>query len=286
MTRKLIRAYGFIWIVILTGGISTSVNAEPGIYPGMSDAERAFVEKQNTRKEEMKKRFFSPEAKAKLQAEMADKSGSAAAGSETSAKSAPSIAKAKSAGVDTKVFGVPLGVPLQLPRCATANERKNARQEVDFLSAFRGVQTDATCQSEGSILAFMGALLGGKPADRYIMLANDTCPDWAYCEVAASLHDGNLVGVAVFIQKGVGDDYMGKQLRAKYGKPSRTDGASYQNQYGASYHVEEMEWNLPGVHVIYSPGPTGGGMLVVETETGRNIREAKGIGEEAKKPKL
>lgn len=286
MTRKLIRVYGFISIVVLTGGISTSVNAEPGIYPGMSDAERAFVEKQNARKEEMKKRFFSPEAKAKLQAEMADKSGSAAVASETSAKSAPSIAKAKAAGVDTKVFGVPLGVPLQLPRCATANERKNARQEVDFLSAFRGVQTDATCQSEGSILAFMGALLGGKPADRYIMLANDTCPDWAYCEVAASLYDGNLVGVAVFIQKGVGDDYMGKQLRAKYGKPGRTEGASYQNQYGATYQVDNLEWNLPGVHVLYNAGPTGGGMLVVETETGRKMREAKGAAEEAKKPKL
>jgi hypothetical protein len=164
-----------------------------GSTAGKSDAQRAYEEKQNARKEEMRKRYFTPEGRAKLQAEeLADKNGRAAVASETSTKSDPSIAKAKEAGVDTKVFGVPLGVPLQLPRCATANERKNARQEIDFLSAYRGVQTDVTCQSEGSIMAFMGALLGGKPADRYIMLAKDSCPNWAYCEVVASLHEDNL----------------------------------------------------------------------------------------------
>lgn len=269
-------------ILILCGlfiAIPLSAIAQPtGSTAGMSDAERA-------RKAELMKRYFSPEARAKLQAEMADKHGNAAAAPDTSIKSDPSIAKAKAAGVDTKVFGVPLGVPLQLPRCATANERKNARQEIDLLSAFRGVQTDVTCQSEGSIMAFMGALLGGKPADRYIMLAKDSCPDWAYCEVAASLHEGNLVGIMIMLQK-VRDDYVGKQLRAKYGKPTNKETVQYQNDYGARNEVDELEWGLPGLHVAFAPGPTEGGLVVIETETGRKLREAKQAVQEGKQPKL
>lgn len=293
MTKLLIRVYGLISIVILTGGISTSVNAEPGIYPGMSDAERAFVEKQNARKEEMKKRYFSPEAKAKLQAEIA--------GRDAKASSAPntSIAKAKASGVDTKVFGVPLGEPINLPRCATANEQKRELQSydpysglprpsknLDLLGAFRGVQTSTTCQSEGSVMAFLGQLLGGKPADRYIMLAKDSCPDWAYCEVAATLHEGNLAGVTVFVQKGANDEYVGKRLKAKYGKPTHKETTQYQNQYGARYEVDELEWELPGLYVKLMPGADGGGLVLIMTEAVRKVLETQGATQEARQPKL
>lgn len=274
-----------------------SAIAQPtGSTAGMSDAERAFVEKQNARKEELRKRYFSPEAKAKLQEELANRNSNGT--SSPSAQSA-SIAKAKSAGVDTRVFGVPLGEPINLPRCATANEQKRELQSYDPysglprpsknfdpLSAFRGVQTSVTCQSDGAVMAFLGALTGGKPADRYIMLAKGSCPEWAYCEVAASLHQGNLAGVVVFIQPGASGDYMEKQLRAKYGKPTNREPVSYQNQYGATYRVESLEWNLPGLHVALAPGASGGGLLVVETEAGRRIREAQGAAEETKKPKL
>ncbi|MDO9466062.1 MAG: hypothetical protein Q7J36_02045 [Thiobacillus sp.] len=270
--------------------------AQPtGTTTGMSAAERAFVEKQNARKEEMKKRYFSPEAKAKFQAEMADQNNRAAVTPGTSTNSDPSIAKARAAGVDTRVFGVPLGEPLNLPRCATANERKretrsnelaNPLKNMDLIGAFRGVRTSITCQSEGAMMAFIGALAGGNSADRYIMLAKDSCPEWAYCEVAASLHDGNLVGITVLIQKGASGDYIAGQLRAKYGKPTRREGASYQNQYGASYQVENLEWRLPGLHVAFNPGPDGGGLLLVETEAGYKNREEKGAAEEARQPKL
>lgn len=205
---------------------------------------------------------------------------------QTPAKPDPSIARAKAAGVDTKVFGVPLGEPLRLPRCATANERKNARQEIDFGSAFRGVQTDVTCQSDGAIMAFMGALLGGKGADRYIMLSKDSCPNWAYCEVVASLHEGNLAGVVVMILPGAGEDLVGKQLRAKYGKPTRKETSQYQNEYGARYEVDELEWVLPGLHVAYKPAPTGGGVVSIVTETGYKALKAKEAAEEAQQPKL
>ncbi len=65
------------------------------------------------------------------------------------AKPDPSIAKAKAAGVDSRVFGVPLGEPLRLPHCATANERKRESrgQELDIFGALRGVHTSTTCQS-------------------------------------------------------------------------------------------------------------------------------------------
>lgn len=261
---------------------------------GMSEAERAFVEKQNAQKEELKKRFFSPEARAKMQAETAESNrGASSPGGD------PSIAKAKAAGLDTKVFGVPLGEPIKLPRCATANEQKRELQSYDPvtglprpsknfdpLSAFRGVQTSVTCQSDGAVMAFLGALTGGKPADRYIMLAKGSCPEWAYCEVAASLHQGNLAGIVVFIQQGASGDYMEKQLRTKYGKPTHREPVSYQNQYGATYQIENLEWNLPGLHVVLGPGPNGGGLLVVETEAGHRDRKAQGAAEEARKPKL
>ncbi|MHB1076106.1 MAG: hypothetical protein ACYCZG_08865 [Thiobacillus sp.] len=253
----------------------------------MSAAERAFVEKQNAQKEEWKKRWFSPEAKAKLKAELAETDSKATVAADTS------IAKAKAAGVDTRVFGVPLGEPIRLPRCATANERKiesndpyNALKGVDLLGAFRGVQTSTTCQSEGSVMAFLGQLLGGKPADRYIMLAKDSCPDWAYCEVAATLHEGNLAGVTVFVQKGASDEYVGKRLRAKYGKPTHKEAAQYQNQYGARYEVDEMEWELPGLYVKLLPGADGGGLVLIMTETVRKDLERQGAAQEARQPKL
>lgn len=175
----------FIIVLILTlrgpGGVAA---ASPALLAGMSDAERAFVQKQNARKEEIKKRYFSPEAKAKLQAEIAGRNAKASATPDTS------IAKAKSTGVDTSVFGLPLGEPLRLSRCATANEQKRQSrgQDLDIVGAFQGVQTNFTCQSDGGVMGFIGKLVGGKPPDRFIMLAKDTCPDWAFCEVAASLH--------------------------------------------------------------------------------------------------
>jgi hypothetical protein len=286
-------------ILILCGpfiAIPLIAIAQPtGSTVGMSDAERAFVEKQNARKEEMVKRHFSPEARAKFQAEMADKNNRAAVTPGTSTNADPSIAKAKAAGVDTKVFGVPLGEPLSLPRCATANERKretrsnelaNPLKNMDLLGAFRGVQTSTTCQSDGAMMAFMGAILGGKGADRYIMLAKDSCPNWAYCEVVASLHEGNLAGVAVMILPGAGEDTVGKQLRAKYGKPTRKETAQYQNEYGARYEVDELEWVLPGLHVEYKPGPTGGGVVAIVTETGYKALKAKEAVQEAQQPKL
>lgn len=280
----------------LTCFITSSPYASPPVYLAeLSDAERAFVEQQNARKEELKKRYFSPEAKAKLQAELAGQNNRAAAAPGMSAHADPSIAKARAAGVDTKVFGVPLGEPISLPRCATANERKretrsdelaNPLKNMDLLGAFRGVQTSTTCQSDGAMMAFMGALLGGTRADRYIMLAKDSCPNWAYCEVVASLHEGNLVGVAVMILSGAGEDAVGKQLRAKYGKPTRTQTAQYQNEYGARYEVGELEWVLPGLHVEYKPGPKGGGVVAIVTETGYKALKAKEAVQEAQQPKL
>lgn len=271
----------------LTCFITNSPYASPTIYLAeMSDAQRAFVEKQNARKEEMVKRHFSPEARAKFQAEMADKNNRAAITPGTSTNADPSIAKAKAAGVDTKVFGVPLGEPLSLPLCATSNglERETrSLKDIDFLGVFRGVQTSTTCQSE---MAFVSSKFGGKAADRYIMLSKDSCPDWAFCAVEAALHKGKLAGVAVMILAGVGEDTVGNQLRAKYGKPTRKETAQYQNEYGARYEVGELEWVLPGLHVEYKPGPKGGGVVAIMTETGYKALKAKEVVQEAQQPKL
>jgi len=109
LRRKIMKPNRFIIVLILTlrgpGGVAA---ASPALLAEMSDAERAFVQKQNARKEEIKKRYFSPDAKAKLQAEIAGRNAKASATPDTS------IAKAKSTGVDTSVFGLPLGEPLRL----------------------------------------------------------------------------------------------------------------------------------------------------------------------------
>lgn len=204
---------------------------------------------------------------------------------QTTAKPDPSVAQAKAAGVDTRVFGVPLGEPLRLPDCANVKNRESSRG-VDILGALQGIQTSTTCQSEGSMIALVGALVGGKPADRYILLAKNSCPYWAFCEVMARLYEGNLVGVAVMLQEGARADDVGKQLRAKYGKPTRKETAHYQNNYGAHYEVDNLEWTLPGLHVAYNPGPLGGGAVIIETEMGQKARKAKEDTEESKQPKL
>lgn len=205
--------------------------------------------------------------------------------SDTAAKSNPEIAKSKAAGVDTRVFGVPLGEPLRLPDCANVQNRESSRG-VDILGALQGVQTSTTCQSEGATIGLLGALVGGKPADRYILLAKNTCPYWAFCEVVATLYEGNLVGVAVLVQKGARADDVGKQLRAKYGKPTRKETAHYQNDYGARYEADNLEWILPGLHVAYTPVPLGGGSVIIETEMGQKARKAKEDTEESRQPKL
>jgi len=205
--------------------------------------------------------------------------------SETSAKSDPEITRAKAAGVDTRVFGVPLGEPLRLPDCANVQSRESNRG-VDILGALQGIQTSTTCQSEESMMGFIVALAGTKLSDRYIMLAKNSCPGWAYCEVLASLHEGNLVGVTVLVQKVASADGVDKQLRAKYGKPTHKETAHYQNEYGARYAVDNLEWILPGLHVAYTPAPLGGGAVIIETETGQKARKAKEDTEESKQPKL
>lgn len=220
---------------------------------------------------------------------MAQKSAAPAPEPEVPAKPDPAMAKARAAGVDTKVFGVPLGEPLRLPTCGNFKDRSKSMDGLAALGAgLRGISTATTCQSQGSMLGLVMGLVGaeGFLADRYILLAEDSCPPWAYCEVAASRIDGNLAGVTIMVQKGAREDQVGKPLRAKYGKPTRSETANYQNEFGARYEVDELEWNLPGLHVKYTPGPQGGGIVLVETETGRKAREARDTAREARQPKL
>lgn len=208
---------------------------------------------------------------------------------EEPAKPDPAIAKAKAAGVDTKVFGVPLGEPLRLPSCTGLKEFTRSKEGANpLMSGLRGISTSTTCQSQGSMMGLIGGLAGvtGMLSDRYILLAENTCPPWAYCEVVAFRHEGNLAGVTIMVQPGAKEDQVGKHLRAKYGKPSRSETAQYQNEFGARYEVDELEWNLTGLHVQYTPGPRGGGQVLVETETGRKAREARDAAREAKQPKL
>lgn len=206
-----------------------------------------------------------------------------------SGKPDPAIAKAKAAGVDTTVFGVPLGEPLSLPYCANLKQKKrHFSDDIDVGAALQGASTETTCQFEFCLGDGIAFVFGAKrnPAARCIHLAKNACPNWAFCQVNAMLGEGRLGVVSITLQKGASPDYVAKQLRAKYGNPARRETMRYQNDYGAQLKLDDLEWLLPGLHVKFSPNPEGGGVVVVETETGRMHRERASESAEASQPKL
>jgi hypothetical protein len=89
-------------------------------------------------------------------------------------------------------------------------------------------------------------------------------------------------------ENNAGDDETAKQLLAKYGKPTAQQNQAVQNNYGNTIQVTQLFWELPGLHVEYSPliAQTQRGMLRIETETGYQIRLAAQKAVEDKQPKL
>jgi hypothetical protein len=102
------------------------------------------------------------------------------------------------------------------------------------------------------------------------------------------LRNGLLLAMYMDPENGTGPDVTAQQLTAKYGKPSATQNVTVQNSYGNSVQVTELFWELPGLHVEYSPliAQTQRGMLRIETETAYQIRLAAQKAIEDKQPKL
>ncbi len=192
------------------------------------------------------------------------------------------IARAKNKGVDTTVFGIPLGEPLSLPPCGGS---------VDGMSLLTGIGSGAAKTCAGDVTGDLaGALLHGlarsiagsnvPEATKYwrqtsIRLADDKCPDWVkvsgMCLVFATLEGGVVISAFVSTGDERLEDTIEGKLTAKYHKKPERPSATSCTSYGRKREADVREWNLPGLHVTYEAIQEDcvHGQITVETDTAR-----------------
>jgi hypothetical protein len=150
----------------------------------------------------------------------------------------PSIAKARAAHVDTQVLGLALGEPVQIPQCA---------------SMFSMHET--TCIVKASeLLNSLG--LGDDPGTRehtmMLELSQEACPSWSQdCEARLMTYDGLLVAIDLKTKGHNVDQAVARNLREKYGRPTSVKPLEATPRVGNSIKVNDLEWVLPGLHVVY-----------------------------------
>jgi hypothetical protein len=195
-----------------------------------------------------------------------------------------SIAKARAAKVDTKVFGIPLGEPLRLPVCEPLDAVGGGSATCLFEQPFRELTA-----------AFLGPLgLEADPSQVTVMLAKASCPAWAaQCQFTGTLHEGLLVAIAIATHGRGPEQKILSDLRAKYGQPTGFEVHTITPSAGEPYKVHNPVWaGLPGLHVEYTVVGTGGeGVLrtdqgLVRVETERAYRRRAAEEQEAARPKL
>src|SRR6266851_1999445 len=103
----------------------------------------------------------------------------------------PSIAKAYAAKVDTKVLGMALGEPVQVPTCDSMFESKTCLQDeppsefFDAIASMFNVKSTATADEM-------------RETARAVRLSADDCPSWMSGRYARLLlYDGRLVAVSI-----------------------------------------------------------------------------------------
>jgi len=159
----------------------------------------------------------------------------------------PSIAKAKAAKVDTSVFGLALGEPIQIATC------KDTMTSVDPNNCI----IDPNAESGFGLIDELTKMFGtlGGPADPNLMsvqLNQAHCPSWlSGCSAAVEIHDGVIVSVTVKTQGRKVENSVNAELRAKYGPPTRIAEGKITPDQGNAFDVRDPEWILPGVHVEY-----------------------------------
>ena len=193
----------------------------------------------------------------------------------------PSIAKARAANVDTKVLGLALGEPVQIPECA------------DLVS-----ETTCIATNTNPLLKLLG--IGEDPDARNarertlsLNLGQDACPSWVqYCSASLLIYDGLLVAIEMKTKGHNVDKAVARDLRAKYGPPTSVKPIDITPNVGNAFKATNLEWVLPGLHVVYEvflKGENEGevadkdtGWVGMETETAYQRRLAK----EKTKPKV
>ena len=200
----------------------------------------------------------------------------------------PSIAKARAAKVDTRVFGIPLGEPLRLPTC----------QLLGGLFSPAGPSGNPTCLTDTSAANLLTALVGVSLENlnvASIELNSESCPTWlSSCTVWATLSEGNLVRV-VLTTKGRGvEQATGNELRGKYGAPSSSIRGTITPDVGNPFTITDLIWSLPGLRVEFQPVTrvegddarvtTNEGLVRIETEQAYQLRQNEI--KQTSKPKL
>jgi hypothetical protein len=193
-------------------------------------------------------------------------------------------ARARSNKVDTDICGVPLGKVLDLPDCATVGRL----EEGVFGKQMVSETTCISYRDDGS---------------SSIRFGNGACPAWTRDILSAILGgDGItakmkadvLVAVSIVFQA-TNPGTLGalsaveasqKQLRAKYGKPTKADMITVTNGYGATVrNTPNLEWRRPGLHVQYEVG-TSRDSITIELESAAKARAEQEEAEEAAGPRL
>ncbi|MCC6265491.1 MAG: hypothetical protein IT169_18100 [Bryobacterales bacterium] len=187
----------------------------------------------------------------------------------------PTVARAKTAGVDTRVFGIPLGERLALPACN--------------LFAL-GAAPAATCLMNNAIMDLATQIVnpGGGPIPVF-KLAPSNCPSWmSDCTVAAQLDSsGRLIGIVADTDGYAVEAVALRELTAKYGpRFGRLPVVFTRDENGAKYSTSHYDWNLSGLRVLFYVVEDNlkRGRLIVETEEAFQRRLA--TTREANRPKL
>jgi hypothetical protein len=182
----------------------------------------------------------------------------------------PSIAKASAAHVDTKVLGIQLGELLQIPKCTSLfGTEKTCVQNFSDVAKALGIGDDAGDRQRTSLLE----------------LSDDACPSWSKdCSASVMTYDGRVVAVSISTKGHTVDAAVAQDLRAKYGPPTSAKPITVTPRVGNPFRATDLEWFLPGLHVIYDVAQKGEnageianteqGSIGVETEAAYQRRVA------------
>ena len=221
----------------------------------------------------------------------------------TPAGTDPSIAKARAAHVDTKVYGLQLGEPLRLPTCVSSSEEVPA-------TCFGEDESDAFIKGADAAIAsiFGGSTARGSDNSESLpqvgsVIFNGPHTEWKTVyvhngpKVEALLYDG-LLALVTLDTHGINDqEQRAQELRQKYGPPTSVKPVTYTSDVGNTLKAADLEWKLPGLHVAYTVvlmKPFGikevldinKGNISVETESFYLRRTAKAREQERSRTKM
>jgi hypothetical protein len=114
------------------------------------------------------------------------------------------------------------------------------------------------------------------------------------CYARLLIYDGRLVAVDISTKGHTVDQIVARELREKYGPPTLSHSGVVTPRVGNAFTANNLEWKLPGLHVMYEvviKGAAEGevtntevGDIGIETEAAYQRRLAKD--NQKPKPKL